>query len=355
MFQAVFLVSGFCFLISPLRAAPVLSGYASDNGSIFWAWTSATTGTSFTLLTSTGGVIGVFGGGTSGSTTEAGLPAGTAIQREIAEFDGVTTTTSPLVTVGTPDASVVVPFGSPATLVGSDGLTRAASPAGSLTGQGQMSISADPVNKPLLSGTPARIVFANTAPPAGRTPVPASFREFTALANGSLFAGPFGAPATIQLPYSNTGVPVQTLALFTIDPVQGHWTQVPGFALDTTNKVVTAAVTHFSVYALFGVAGPDDLASLKAFPNPWRPGSGGPFDDTAGIHFRGLTPTATIKIFTITGEIVRRIDKQISDGEEVVWDGRNSDGDKVVSGVYFYLVTDPSTGRQVKDRIGIIR
>jgi len=352
-------------LISPSWAAPALSGYALDGTSIFWSWTPADAASTFTLLTSTGGVIAVFSG-TTGSTTEGGLPGGMAIQRELQQFDGVTTTTSPMVMVATPDTSTGVPLAFPATVVGSDNLTRASLAEGALSNPGQLSVSADPVNKPLINTTPALIAEANSRPPVNRSPVPASFREFIALSNGAPFTGVFGAAATLQIPYSdvnNTGsvdgvspaVPVQSLALYTIDPAQGSWVPVSGAVLDTTNKIFTANVSHFSVYGLFGVAGPSDLSQLRVFPSPWRTGRGGAFDDARGIHFRGLTPAATIRIFTIRGEIVRRIDKQASDGDEVIWDGRNSDGDKAVSGVYFYLVTDPVSGKHVKDRIGIIR
>lgn len=350
------------------HAAPAtvtLNGNAVASDSIRWSWTAASAGTTFTLLTSTNGLVATLSG-TAGSYTEGGLTAGTAISRKLAQTDIVSTSTSALVTVATPDASVTVSLHSAGTLVATDQLTRVAVSAGAFPGSGQLSVSLDPINKPLTTASAALIAAAANRIPSGRSLVSSSLREFTALSNGDPYSSTLGAAASIQIPYSDSSnpgfvngvtpaAPIQTLAFYTIDSSNSQWTAVPGATLDTTNKVMIANVSHFSIYALFASEGSADLSRLKVFPSPWRPGSGGAYDSAAGIHFQGLTPTATIKIFTIAGDIVRRIEKGVTDGNDVLWDGKNDDGKPVASGVYFYLVSDPATGQKAKDRFAVIR
>jgi len=345
-----------------IEAAPVLNGVVFSGTAIYWTWTGTNSGSTLTLETSTGGLVAQFAG-TTADFVDSGLSASTLIQRKL--YDSVSNSTSPLVTMATPDNSVAVAVGFPGTLVASDNVTRVALAQGALPGNGQASVSLDPVNKPLTTTSATLLATANANIASGLIPVPGSVREFTAISNGNPYSSTFAAAVTIQMSYTdadNNGlvdgitppVPVKTLAIYTIDPASQRWTAVPSSVVDSTNKVLTASVSHFSIYALFGVNASATLADLKVFPSPWRPGSGGTFDDAQGVHFRNLTPTATISIYTVTGHIVRRIEKQTSDGAEVIWDGRNTDGDKVASGVYLYLVTAPNLDKQT-GRFAIIR
>src|SRR4029077_11633327 len=120
-----------------------------------------------------------------------------------------------------------------------DNLTRAVLAQAALPGNGQVSDSLDPVNKPLTTTTAALIVAANGQIPAGLIPVSASFREFTTINGGSPYTSPFAAPVTIQIPYldaNNDGrvdgatpaALVQSLGLYVIDPVSQKWTAVSG-------------------------------------------------------------------------------------------------------------------------------
>ena len=96
-----------------------------------------------------------------------------------------------------------------------------------------------------------------------------------------------------------------------------------------------------------------DLSGLKAYPNPWRPGSGGSFDGP-GILFNGLVDGAVIKIYTVAGDLVRRLDVSSADGGQKLWDGTNDGGDRAASGVYLYLATDPA-GDSRRGRVAVIR
>jgi len=106
------------------------------------------------------------------------------------------------------------------------------------------------------------------------------------------------------------------------------------------------------------VGASSSLGNVKVYPNPYKPGTGGIYDNSSlgeGIVFSNLTPNANIKIFNIAGELVAEFNETNGDGK-YLWDTRNSKGEKVASGVYIYYITNPDDGRQkAKGRIVIIR
>lgn len=97
---------------------------------------------------------------------------------------------------------------------------------------------------------------------------------------------------------------------------------------------------------------PGDLNGLRIFPNPWRS------DRDAGlpITFDHLTAGSSIKLFTFSGHGVRSLGTPaVNNGLlSVTWDLKNDSGDKVASGVYFYLATD-SAGNKNKGELAIIK
>ena len=106
-------------------------------------------------------------------------------------------------------------------------------------------------------------------------------------------------------------------------------------------------------------AGPStDLDNVKVYPNPYKPGSGTIYDNPSpgeGIVFSNLTANANIKIFNIAGELVAEFNETDSDGM-YLWNTRNSNGEKIASGVYIYFITNPADNKQkARGRIVIIR
>lgn len=97
-----------------------------------------------------------------------------------------------------------------------------------------------------------------------------------------------------------------------------------------------------------------DLGGVTVFPNPLRPGSGGPFD-ASWITFRNLTQQSTIRIYNIAGELVKTIESNNVNGEER-WDTTNDSAEKVSSGVYFYYIHNPANSAQKsKGKLAIIK
>ncbi len=91
-------------------------------------------------------------------------------------------------------------------------------------------------------------------------------------------------------------------------------------------------------YKDYKVESSASLDSLYIYPNPVRPEYQGP------VYIRNLVDKSNVKISDITGALVWEIQAQ---GGQVMWDGRNLEGRKVNTGVYFIFVTN-SDGSQKK-------
>jgi hypothetical protein len=105
---------------------------------------------------------------------------------------------------------------------------------------------------------------------------------------------------------------------------------------------------------------PAGFASVRAFPVPWQPGSGGRFGDAkipgcgTGLVFEDVSGEATIRIFNLRGDLMREIAVLPSDAGCKSWDGRNRWGRDVASGIYFAEIRGPA-GASVLKRLAIER
>jgi len=101
-----------------------------------------------------------------------------------------------------------------------------------------------------------------------------------------------------------------------------------------------------------------NLNAVYAVPNPYR--TGGSRLTTENYHnfpddkirFVNVPSVCTIKIFTISGDLVW--DYAHNGGGNIEWDAINRGGESVASGVYIYKVEDPGGG-QMFGRLIIIR
>lgn len=85
-----------------------------------------------------------------------------------------------------------------------------------------------------------------------------------------------------------------------------------------------------------------NLNSLKVYPNPFKPYAGHTF-----VNFAYLTERATIRIFDVSGNLVKTIYENDGDGL-AIWDG------DVASGVYVYCITNPQ-GEKRLGKIAVIQ
>ena len=98
-----------------------------------------------------------------------------------------------------------------------------------------------------------------------------------------------------------------------------------------------------------------DLSKIKVVPNPyvataaWEPRN--PYNSGRGprsIHFTHLPAKCTIRIFTINGELVRKIEvDNPDDNGTAYWDLLTKDHLAVSYGVYIYHVEAPGIGEKV--------
>lgn len=222
-------------------------------------------------------------------------------------------------------------------------------PPNALPGTGFVVFHADPVNEP-DQAVPSQILEANAkaAANAGSEATPILIREMNAYnSTGIRIQASFDeSQVTAVLPYPDSdgngvvdgfGVRTRNLALWTLDERSSLWVRVPGSTVDLENRVVRAPLKHFSVYSL--ISSLDTNVSLTyAYPVPWRPFSADQarYGTTAGgITFVNLPQAGTIRIYTLSGQLVR---SQALDGSlSWVWDGRNGAGQGVASGSYLWM------------------
>lgn len=96
------------------------------------------------------------------------------------------------------------------------------------------------------------------------------------------------------------------------------------------------------------------LSRVVAYPNPVN------FSKAVNgaIKFANLTDNASVRIFDVTGRLVRTLDPGTpeNDGSSgtAVWDGRNESGTRVAMGMYLYLISD-SAGNKARGKIGVVK
>ena len=104
----------------------------------------------------------------------------------------------------------------------------------------------------------------------------------------------------------------------------------------------------------------NDLNNIYVVPNPYvaysvaeNPGT---FTDSRGdrqIQFRNLPPKCTIRIYTITGELVQTIEKD-DNTSMTSWDLLSYEGERIAYGVYIFQVDAPGIGQKI-GRFAVIK
>jgi hypothetical protein len=123
-----------------------------------------------------------------------------------------------------------------------------------------------------------------------------------------------------------------------------------------TNGFLTDMITSQTIYfAQFwewfpSPSIPPDF--INAYPNPFRPGSGGA-QDGAEIVVRSLPAGCVVRFYTLSGVLVRELRDEDGDGK-VSWDARNAAGKDAGSGVYIFAATASGSGTK-KGKVVIIR
>jgi photosystem II stability/assembly factor-like uncharacterized protein len=89
-----------------------------------------------------------------------------------------------------------------------------------------------------------------------------------------------------------------------------------------------------------------EVPSLAAYPNPFNP--------ECFIPVAGLKGKVKVRIYNILGQVVRELEltnAQTAKNSKIYWDGRNSCGQEVSSGVYFYEILTGHKGLGVRKAV----
>jgi len=330
----------------------------SENDAALWTSTSDVTGTTITISPQ----------GTWLGNTVYDI-AGTASLRSIDGFALATSQHVQFITVLDPHQENVVlhpvPIqnAAPATGAANASALNLDIPPDTFSDYAYVLVSRDPIHNP-LQVNPITLQNATQKAQAtgGAYETPLALAEIVAY-NEQNQPMSLSKPANLAVTYSGSlstvsgmNVPIRaaTLSLWTLDSTHALWVKMPDSQLSGTGLL--GSVSQFSVYALMGSA-QSDASDVYAYPVPWRPhgpnagtGLGQTGTDAGGITFSNLPSECTIKIYTISGDLVRQI--QHSDltgpvGQEP-WDGRTSGSSYAASGVYLWRVNSGTDGKNGK-------
>lgn len=218
--------------------------------------------------------------------------------------------------------------------------------SGALPGTGLILFVSDPMTSPDRVD-PAQIQTANAKALSNLGPQAAALSVVEINAyneQGNLLSENFSVPVGLSLPYSATNGFIDgasqarsnSLALWVLNESADLWVKVPGASVGAGQ--VTAPLQHFSVYGLLA-SEDQNTSQVYPYPIPWRPFTDNPARYgtlSAGITFANLPQAGTIKIYTVSGELVREL--PLTGSPSVVWDGKNSVGSYVSSEVYLWVV-----------------
>lgn len=135
-----------------------------------------------------------------------------------------------------------------------------------------------------------------------------------------------------------SGVNENHLVIARYDTGKNVWVPLAS-SVDTVNNKVTAQTNHFSTFQIMQAIPAANVGNPKIFPNPFQPSLGHLY-----VTFSNLPEGATIKIYTLTGGLVREI--TAGAGGLTSWDAKNISGENVASGVYFGLV-EGASGKKI--------
>lgn len=162
----------------------------------------------------------------------------------------------------------------------------------------------------------------------------------------------FDRPFTLTLPYReidlfDTGKQESlTLAFFNENTLR--WQPVGAVSIDSGLHTVSGSAAHFSSFQVVQHIPAVNLDKAVAYPNPFRPDRG-----NDRIVFDFLMAGATLKVFDLSGHLVRELVDEDGDGR-IDWIGvTNESGDNIASGVYYYVAT--AGGKTKAGRVAVLR
>ena len=137
-----------------------------------------------------------------------------------------------------------------------------------------------------------------------------------------------GLISTITVKMSDTAITGQATTWLSIENVQAVDPDGNAIQFDLNNVTLVPLVTEVEPSV---ITTPDNFALHQNYPNPFNP-------STTIAYQLPKTNRVTLKIYNLAGQEIRTLFDQIKPPENfsVQWDGKDSKGEQVASGVYIY-------------------
>ena len=157
-------------------------------------------------------------------------------------------------------------------------------------------------------------------------------RKWVGTKNGVWLISASGEKVMYRFSSNNSPLPGNDISKISIDPLTGEVFIATNNGLCSFRSTATEAVST--------------QEKVLVFPNPVPPGYNG------SIAIRGLTNNALVKITNLYGALVYQIRAL---GGQAIWDGKNTNGTKVASGVYLIICRDDSGIEKIATKITIVQ
>ena len=157
-------------------------------------------------------------------------------------------------------------------------------------------------------------------------------RKWVGTKNGVWLISATGEKIIYKFSTSNSPLLGNDISKISIDP--------------NTGEVFIATNNGLCSFRSTATEGATTQQNVLVFPNPVPPGYNG------SIAIRGLTQNALVKITTLYGAVVYQTRAL---GGQAIWDGKNTSGQKVASGVYLIICRDDSGLEKIATKITIVQ
>lgn len=154
----------------------------------------------------------------------------------------------------------------------------------------------------------------------------------------------FNGPVTIKVPYrpNDNSFDINKAIIARYDEERNLW--IPLKSKKASNYI-SAETYGFSIFAIMELIASTTADNVKIYPNPYKPNT------TPGyLTFSNLPAETEIFIHCLTGELVKKLKTDI--GGIAQWDGKNSNGKEISSGIYLVVIKTPD-GKKIIKKIGV--
>lgn len=122
--------------------------------------------------------------------------------------------------------------------------------------------------------------------------------------------------------------------------------EVNALAMNSNNGLLYLGTKQGLYIVQTTILRPDDTYLLKTYPEPFN------IDRDLELTIDGLVADSEIRILTPDGRLIRSLDTY---GKRTIWDGRDSNGNKVPPGVYIVIGNSSLTKQSAAGKIAVVK